>query len=435
MPEFPGIPWEALEEDIHIVKNNPVLSVEELAQNTFYPRFDLINPQRKWRTQLSDLGDFRITDILAAKTRARIIHDISSGSASQFQLYNSDGTLIFDIDYDGCHKTDLKVRRSNPSLIVEETASATYYPRLDLKNPQRTWRLQGDADGRFRIVDATAGLVRFLIDADGKLSSIASIAQTLLPDGDLTRSLGSSTLRWLLNGWNPDAHASRHEYGGADMIHNLDYLAIRGYTIIDTARQLQNISAIIQDITISKANPYFGLNETTSATTYPRFDLINPQRRWRIFNTTDGSLNIFDVTAAVYRLRLFYSTAAGSEQFRLVNSAGTTVMSIDYEGDVTIPGKLTQGACPEFSKMTLAEIKEFLVKARDKTEPKKDGNGRILCDVCGKPLCEDGCMDAEHFKITVDNHYHKTQEEVMALIHLTLNLLERVERLEAKIGA
>jgi len=56
------------------------------------------------------------------------------------------------------------------------------------------------------------------------LQNIASVAQTLLPDADNTRALGSSSYRWsdvrtaLLNGWNPDAHKSRHESGGADAI-------------------------------------------------------------------------------------------------------------------------------------------------------------------------------------------------------------------------
>lgn len=370
---------------------------------------------------------------MAVKTRERIIYDLAS-DASQYQIFNSDGVVIFDIDYEGCLKTDLKVRKTNPSLIITETASATYYPRIDIINPQRSWRLQLDSTGRLRLRDLTAAADRLMIDGDGKVSSIAMFAQDLLPDGDLTRSLGSSTSRWLLNGWNPDAHASRHEYGGADLIRNLDYLAIRGYTIIDTARQLQNIAAIIQDVFQTKASPVFRMTETASGTSYPRLELYNPQRNWRIFNSSDGSLNIYDVSAAVYRLRFFYSTTANSEQLRVVNSAGTTIMSIDYEGDVTIPGKLTQGACPEFSKMSLNEIKSFLQKCVSKPEPRKDGNGRDICDICNKPFSEDGCTNPEHWNNHVETHYHRTQEEVMALMHLVLNLIERVEQLEHKLG-
>jgi hypothetical protein len=44
----------------------------------------------------------------------------------------------------------------------------------------------------------------------------------------------------------PSAHASSHEYGGSDPVRNLDYLAIRGTTVIDSSRNLNNIvSAIV----------------------------------------------------------------------------------------------------------------------------------------------------------------------------------------------
>jgi hypothetical protein len=153
------------------------------------------------------------------------------------------------------------------------------------------------------------------------LQNIASVAQTLLPDADNTRALGSSSYRWsdvrtaLLNGWNPDAHASRHasggadavsldasqitsgrlglsriptsatanrvllvrtanadptydqvnwntdiknipssfppsahasthEYGGTDLVRNLDYLAIRGTTVIDSSRNAVNLASV-----------------------------------------------------------------------------------------------------------------------------------------------------------------------------------------------
>jgi hypothetical protein len=39
----------------------------------------------------------------------------------------------------------------------------------------------------------------------------------------------------------PSAHASTHEYGGSDLVRNLDYLAIRGTTVIDSSRNLSNI--------------------------------------------------------------------------------------------------------------------------------------------------------------------------------------------------
>jgi hypothetical protein len=355
------------------------LTINEKQTATLYPKINVKNPQKFWSIHGTSDGKLRFrseTD------------DISIMELSKFSI-----SLL----------KDAYLTKAGPILTLEETDAGTYYPRLDIKNPQRTWRIQGASDGRLIIYDVTAGASRFTLDSEGKLSSLSAVAQNLLPDGDATRTLGSSTLRWsdvrtaLLNGWNPDAHASRHEYGGADLIHNLDYLAIRGYTIIDTARQLQNISTIIQDVFQTKSSPVFRMTETASGSTYPRLELYNPQRNWRIFNSSDGSLNIIDVSAAVYRLRFFYSTAPDSEQLRIVNSAGTTIMSIDYEGDVTIAGKLTQSGCPQFSKMTLDEIKQFITESRDK-------------------------------------EYHKTQEEVMALIHLVLNLAERVEQLERKLA-
>ena len=77
------------------------------------------------------------------------------------------------------------------------------------------------------------------------LQNIASVAQTLLPDADNTRALGSASYRWsdvrtaLLNGWNPDTHASRHEYGGTDLVANLDHLTIAGIAVLDSNRKVQ----------------------------------------------------------------------------------------------------------------------------------------------------------------------------------------------------
>jgi hypothetical protein len=59
---------------------------------------------------------------------------------------------------------------------------------------------------------------------------------------------GNLTLSGNLNGWNPDAHASRHEYGGSDLVRNLDYLAIRGTTVISSDSKLQNIATVAQSL-------------------------------------------------------------------------------------------------------------------------------------------------------------------------------------------
>jgi hypothetical protein len=172
-----------------------------------------------------------------------------------------------------------------------------------------------------------------VIDSSRNLVGLASVAQTLLPDADNTRALGSSTYRWsdvrtaLLNGWNPDSHASRHayggadavsldasqitsgrlslsrlptsatanrflvvrtanadptydqvdwntdiknkpstfppsahasthEYGGTDLVRNLDYLAIRGTTVITSGSVLQNIASVAQTLLPDTDNTY-----------------------------------------------------------------------------------------------------------------------------------------------------------------------------------
>lgn len=61
----------------------------------------------------------------------------------------------------------------------------------------------------------------------------------------------------------PNAHASSHEYGGSDLVRNLDYLAIRGTTVIDTSRRLQNIASIYQHLLPTSDNSY-DLGSSTS---------------------------------------------------------------------------------------------------------------------------------------------------------------------------
>lgn len=333
---------------------------------------------------------------------------------------------------------DVLLSKAYPILTIEETEPNSYYPRLDLINPQRQWRIQNSLGGHLYIYDVTAGLLRHIvrydtatdsaqfvwyhsggseimrIDREGdlslagglriagydiissarKLQNLVSIVQHLIPDSDVAYDLGSSTLRWR------DLRLGRHAYIGGDIFQ-------------------------------TKTNPALVLEETAPATSYPRVDFLNPQRRWRLLNDSAGGFRLIDATAGYSREIVYYATAADSVQKRWYNSGGVEIMRIDYEGDLTITGKLTQGACPQFSKMSLNEIKQFLIKCRDKTEPKRNDDGMFVCDVCGKPLSDDGgCKDPSHFNQFMENHLHKTQEEVMALIHLTLNLLERVEALE-----
>jgi hypothetical protein len=46
----------------------------------------------------------------------------------------------------------------------------------------------------------------------------------------------------------PSAHASSHEYGGSDLVRNLDYLAIRGTTVIDSSRNLVGLASVAQSL-------------------------------------------------------------------------------------------------------------------------------------------------------------------------------------------
>jgi hypothetical protein len=127
----------------------------------------------------------------------------------------------------------------------------------DLGSSSYRWRnlyLSGPANvGSLQIAGTT------VIGSDRKLQNIASVAQDLYPSADATYLIGSSSYRWYgvnavnvnttyLNGWNPDAHASRHEYGGADPVRNLDCLMIRGTMVITSDRVLQNIASVGQSL-------------------------------------------------------------------------------------------------------------------------------------------------------------------------------------------
>lgn len=270
----------------------------------------MANPQRRWQIQNDASGNFLLID--------------DTIPAIRFQMdVNGKVSNISSI------AQDLLLSKNNPVLTVEELSPNTYYPRLNLTNPQRRWQIQNDASGNFLVIDDTAPAVRFQIDANGKISQIASLAQDLLPDADLSHTLGSSALRWKLNGWNPDAHASRHEAGGADPIHNLEYLNVQGSTIIDSSRRLQNIASIIQDLYLGKNYPIFTIEDTATGAWFPVFHLKNPQRDWVIQGGADGAFYIYDNTAAA--TRLFIDTGGNVK-------APTSLLSpnvLPYGGDNT----------------------------------------------------------------------------------------------------
>jgi len=94
------------------------------------------------------------------------------------------------------------------------------------------------------------------------------------PDGSITDAKIYSLTRgkisdlWSSPFWNnipdkpstfpPSAHASSHEYGGADLVRNLDYLAIRGTTVIDSSRNLMNVTLATGLVKYSNISPSTG---------------------------------------------------------------------------------------------------------------------------------------------------------------------------------
>jgi len=225
---------------------------------------------------------------------------------------------------------------------------------------------------------------------------------------------------------------------GGHGIDNLGFLnsssyRVGGTEVIDSARNLVGLNIIAQNLIQKKTYPEITIEETKAGTFWPQIFLKDPQRRWRIFLDGDGNLCISNYvnTTAYARYKALYSTATDSEQFEWYTSDGVKIMSIDYEGDLWIFGKLTERGCPEFKKMSFDELLDFIKRCVDKPEPPRDEKGRDLCEICGKPL--DECGVIEHRRRHIEKYYHRTQEEVMALMHIVLNLCKRVEALERRL--
>jgi hypothetical protein len=78
------------------------------------------------------------------------------------------------------------------------------------------------------------------------------------PPSAHTHSRSDVTDFWSSPFWNnipdkpstfpPSAHASSHEYGGSDLVRNLDYLAIRGTTVVDSGRKLVGVTSVGQSL-------------------------------------------------------------------------------------------------------------------------------------------------------------------------------------------
>jgi hypothetical protein len=159
----------------------------------------------------------------------------------------------------------------------------------------------------------------------------------------------------------PSAHASTHEYGGTDLVRNLDYLAVRGTTVIDSSRNLQNIASIVQSLLPNADNTY---------------DLGSSTLRWRglylagaanvgslyvggtVVITSDRMLsniaylatslvpyldNTYDIGGSASRIRNIY--VAGTANVGSLQIAGTTV--IDSSRNLVGLASVAQNLVPD----------------------------------------------------------------------------------------
>jgi hypothetical protein len=163
------------------------------------------------------------------------------------------------------------------------------------------------------------------------LKNIASVAQTLLPDADNTYALGSSSYRWsdvrtaLLNGWNPDSHASRHADGGSDEITSkLDYRAMnipQAKAFNTTAFSTTSTSYV--DITGLSVS--ITLLAPSNALVFSRVNLLYDDTA----NTSIYERLLRDATDVVY-LCLGYAGAANERYNSLIQTLQTNLAAGSY---------------------------------------------------------------------------------------------------------
>jgi len=114
-------------------------------------------------------------------------------------------------------------------------------------------------------------------------------------------------------------------------------LKVSGNAILDsggnTVLSFDGTGKINCDVAIKKNNAVLELESPTSDVNYPYIGLKNQDRTWKLQNDLWGRYVLFDETAAKIR---FYVQCGGAEtdQFCWLNSAGTAIMWIDYEGDL-----------------------------------------------------------------------------------------------------
>jgi len=116
----------------------------------------------------------------------------------------------------------------------------------------------------------------------------------------------------------PSAHASTHEYGGTDLVRNLDYLAIRGTTVIDSSRNLTNIASA----TVSGAADVGSLK--IGGTVVITSDRMLANIAYLATSLVPYLDNTYDIGASLSRIRNIY--VAGTANVGSLQIGGTTVI-------------------------------------------------------------------------------------------------------------
>jgi len=229
----------------------------------------------------------------------------------------------------------------------------------------------------------------------------------------------------------PSAHASSHEYGGADLVRNLDYLAIGGTTVIDTYRRLVGLASVYQHLNPTSTGAY-DLGSSTYRWRHAYFAgraffwNATGARQYDVFSD-NGAFSIRDDTAGIIRHAILYGPTTGSEQFRWYNTPGAVKMYLNYEGDLVIDGTYNTYS-PEFpSEWTDKDYAKFVRMQVSKPHPKRSEKGEKIC-ICGK---EGVC--AEHLAEFNERYARDIGALATASGKLVLNLLDRIEKLEREV--
>ena len=128
-----------------------------------------------------------------------------------------------------------------------------------------------------------------------------SVTTAKLADGSVTTvKIADGAVTFAKTAPEIVTHASRHEYGGVDLVRNLEYLAIAGTTVITSGRVLQNIASVAQTLLPSADDTY---------------DLGSSSLRWRDIyptairtkNISTASVDFYTHDGSIYRCAAYLS--------------------------------------------------------------------------------------------------------------------------------